>query len=721
MNSPHRPGLSNRNMSQPVSGISLLSQTFLEQNLPEPPKFTSAEGTVTVKLFEKSFFMKYGRLSDEQQVNLLETKYLGGKAEKVYKGLMESEKTSVKQILHALSDRLRISFEDETAKAKKKWATIKILENQSIEDFCLKLDEIARIAYKRVDNPAELSSIKCTKLMDAVSRNTNLLCLIDTMLMGTPEAEQYEACRKLAMRFERTENENAEKVKVQEKKNQSEKNGNKISNASEVQKNSNFHNAPKQQENFRKAEDQNWFNKKSLQTSSDQVNVPENGICAECKQVGGHEPSCSLAPKTWKRERPPPQCFTCGEMGHISTYCPKRIDRVQQQQTQPNSSVNDVERDFVHTLDVFPECCDAVSLNCFQEGKIGKASVKVLIDSGATISLIGRNNWDEILQVNESSWVEKLKFPEMKNEKVYAANVNSMALAFAVTVDFQMGSCLRSITFHVADVWRETVILGRNEYGKMGIQLCIGDEPVATDVSNISCQKSFLSSSDIKRVDGNRFEKDPLEEEKCSAEPGLKKKGDGACGIYEVHDPGERDHSLTAQKNGICFSNSNDSFSRDNNRCTLDKHMYKHSSDPPTEDTPVVEVIEISNKPVRRNMFDQWQLIYEDQVRAQQRYEQNAEKRAKIVEAGRLKKKKRDMIRRERAARAILKANETVASDHTKQMEKDQQPSCHTDNRSRMMVFPSRQAVEVAQDCSVSPTRILDRVRFPPRNAAELQ
>uniref|UniRef100_A0A8R1ELL5 Uncharacterized protein n=1 Tax=Caenorhabditis japonica TaxID=281687 RepID=A0A8R1ELL5_CAEJA len=130
--------------------LSMLSQLYLEQNLPEPPKYTAEEDSVSMGAFERTFAMKFGKLSTEQHVTLLETKYLAGKALKAFRGLVETEKDSVKSILRALANRLRISAEDETRRAKTRWELLRIFENQSVEDFCLLLDEMARVAYRRL-------------------------------------------------------------------------------------------------------------------------------------------------------------------------------------------------------------------------------------------------------------------------------------------------------------------------------------------------------------------------------------------------------------------------------------------------------------------------------------------------------------------------------------------------------------------------------------------
>uniref|UniRef100_A0A8R1DPW3 Uncharacterized protein n=1 Tax=Caenorhabditis japonica TaxID=281687 RepID=A0A8R1DPW3_CAEJA len=174
--------------------LSLLSQLYLEQNFPEPPKYTAEEDSVSMGAFERTFAMKFGRLSTEQQVTLLETKYLSGKALKAFRGLVETEKDSVRSILRALANRLRISEEDETRRAKTRWELLRISENQSVEDFCLLLDEVTRVAYRRLP-PEELSSLKTAKLLEAIAGSEALRCMIDAKLLESPEKEHYDISR----------------------------------------------------------------------------------------------------------------------------------------------------------------------------------------------------------------------------------------------------------------------------------------------------------------------------------------------------------------------------------------------------------------------------------------------------------------------------------------------------------------------------------------------
>uniref|UniRef100_A0A8R1EGH7 Uncharacterized protein n=1 Tax=Caenorhabditis japonica TaxID=281687 RepID=A0A8R1EGH7_CAEJA len=151
----------------------LFSQFLITQSIPEPPVFSAAPGKLSISIFAKTFKMIFGTLSREFQITLLETKYLEGKALKVFKVIPLDEKTTVEATLKAMVLRLRVSVEDESRKAKTKWEALRRLDGQSIEDFCLQLDEIARVAFSRTP-PEELSSLssKSTGGTDPSSRET---------------------------------------------------------------------------------------------------------------------------------------------------------------------------------------------------------------------------------------------------------------------------------------------------------------------------------------------------------------------------------------------------------------------------------------------------------------------------------------------------------------------------------------------------------------------
>uniref|UniRef100_A0A8R1EF86 CCHC-type domain-containing protein n=1 Tax=Caenorhabditis japonica TaxID=281687 RepID=A0A8R1EF86_CAEJA len=232
--------------------LSLLSQLYLEQNLPEPPKYTAEEDSVSMGAFERTFAMKFGRLSTEQQVTLLETKYLA---------------------------------EDETRRAKTRWELLRISENQSVEDFCLLLDEVARVAYRPLP-PEELSSLKTAKLLEAIAGSQALRCMIDAKLLEYPEKEHYDISRLLAIRHEMSLKESREKREVR-----SERDGKMVTLDREVRKFSNV------------------------------------------------LPNCQSFPKVAV------QCFKCGVYGHTIRVCPTLAEAPVQRNAlkEPNLKVESID------------------------------------------------------------------------------------------------------------------------------------------------------------------------------------------------------------------------------------------------------------------------------------------------------------------------------------------------------------------------------------------
>uniref|UniRef100_A0A8R1EAU2 CCHC-type domain-containing protein n=1 Tax=Caenorhabditis japonica TaxID=281687 RepID=A0A8R1EAU2_CAEJA len=401
------------------SELSLLSQLYLEQNLPEPPKYTAEKDSVSIGAFERTFAMKFERLSTEQQVTLLETKYLAGKALKAFRGLVETEKHSVGSILRALANRLRISAEDETRRAKTRWELLRIAESQSVEDFCLLLDEVARVAYRRLP-PEELSSLKTAKLLEAIAGSEALRCMIDAKLLESPEKEHYGISRLLAIRHEMSLKEFREKKEVR-----SQRDGNMVPVNREVR---NFSNVLPNRQGF-----------------------PKIAV----------------------------QCFKCGVYGHTARICPILAEAPLQRNAlkEPNLKVESIDIKSSDVQQGKRVKKDVVGgRKMIEKGKIGSADVDFVIDSGSCISLMSMKTWSRILKINGVEWKKKVRKEKTDLRTVFTAANEPIKLIEKVSVETAMRTRTRRLTFYVAAVDRETIILGTGGFKAMGIQLKI-DEP----------------------------------------------------------------------------------------------------------------------------------------------------------------------------------------------------------------------------------------------------
>uniref|UniRef100_A0A8R1DM63 CCHC-type domain-containing protein n=1 Tax=Caenorhabditis japonica TaxID=281687 RepID=A0A8R1DM63_CAEJA len=399
--------------------LSLLSQLYLGQNLPEPPKYTAEEDSVSMGAFERTVAMKFGRLSTEQHVTLLETKYLAGKALKAFRGLVETEKDSVRSILRGLANRLRILAEDETRRAKTRWELLRISENQSVEDFCLLLDEVARVAYRRLP-PEELSSLKTAKLLEAIAGSEALRCMMDAKLLESPEKEHYDISRLLAIGHEMSLKEFREKKEVR-----SQRDGKMVTVNREVR---NFSNVLPHRQGF-----------------------PKVAV----------------------------QCFKCGVYGHTARICPTLAEVPVQRNAlkEPNLKV---ERIDIKGLDVQQgkrvKKDVARRTKMIEKGKIGSADVDFIIDSGSCISLMSMKTWRRILKINGVEWKKTVRKEKTDLGTIFTAANEPIKLIEKVSVETAMRTRTRRLTFYVAAVDRETIILGTRAFKAMGVQLKI-DEP----------------------------------------------------------------------------------------------------------------------------------------------------------------------------------------------------------------------------------------------------
>uniref|UniRef100_A0A8R1DKT2 CCHC-type domain-containing protein n=1 Tax=Caenorhabditis japonica TaxID=281687 RepID=A0A8R1DKT2_CAEJA len=408
--------------------VEVFGQWMMNQHLPEPPKFSAQESTVSLQSFKKSFLMKYGQLDDEDQRNLLETKFLTGKARQVFRGLPDSEKRSVDIILNALANRLRISPEDESRRAKKAFEDIRYYEGQSIEDFCLQIDEIAVTAYRRC-SAEEFSSLKMTKLQSALLHNPSLACMIDNKLGEIPERDHYDTARRMVVRWE---------MGFQQYRGSSSENTKSKLRTTRVPPALPPLNTwnpgalppvPKVRSN---APEQKWRTGNLIQ--SDSLKTCDVRQCAECHSVGFHHPHCPKAPGAQKVLKEV-TCFRCNEKGHIAPNCPN----------QPNSSFQASELLNEPKIDsIEKEKCLVVTAEAdkplakIEHGRIGSADVNILWDSGASISLMARKTWERIAATNGSEWERTVKLEQPIQETVYAVNNQPIDLFFQVTLKTAM-------------------------------------------------------------------------------------------------------------------------------------------------------------------------------------------------------------------------------------------------------------------------------------------
>uniref|UniRef100_A0A8R1EC57 CCHC-type domain-containing protein n=1 Tax=Caenorhabditis japonica TaxID=281687 RepID=A0A8R1EC57_CAEJA len=339
--------------------------------------------------------------------HLLETKYLEGKALKVFKGIPVDEKTTVEATLKAMALRLRVSVEDESRKAKTKWEALRRIDGQSIEDFCLQLDEIARVAFSRTP-PEELSSLKTAKLMSALAHNHTIRCMIEVQLMDTEEVRHYDLCRMLATRFELDVETSVEIIGVPAKATSR---------------------CPPVWENRREIDPDRRVHH---QVSSANYPTLREGAslrgCGECYQTGCHDPTCSRAPRSNNVT-----CFKCGEKGHYSNKCPQSpLAAPTQVPERPSVGRVEVLSQSKAESPVVENVSENLGTPTVEKGRIGGVEVGIVIDSGATISLIPKSLWKNIVEINGKDWEKKCAVKAPIFESVFTANNQPMKLIHQV-------------------------------------------------------------------------------------------------------------------------------------------------------------------------------------------------------------------------------------------------------------------------------------------------
>ncbi|CAO4375252.1 unnamed protein product [Caenorhabditis nigoni] len=512
--------------------LAMMQQMHMQNQLPDPPKYTAEEKSASMDAFTKTFLMKYGGLSQKQQVVLLESNFLSGKALKVYKGLPEYDKQSFQTVMRRMADRLRVSKEDDSRRAKSKWEQLHKRDGQPIEDYCLAIDEHSKRAFMRME-PEELSSLKCQKLLIAITDNETMVCLIESKLSDTSEIYHYEVAREIAIRYERSIKER-QKSKKKEEASEKKDNNSSLPNA-QNQQNSNKMWSQKQNQsrnhqqqfnspsnNYRSNSSNNNYQFTSLhhqvppfvqqssssnQSSSDHqspsvvlsnqcplpvqpsqkedvvnqsqslpvIPVNEHFACRECNAIGCHAPTCSKAPRNAKYV---PTCNRCREKGHSANYCPQQNVAIPVLSETIDSNIA-----MISTLDIdwSQTSLNEISTNKssvqYEQGRIAGVDVEILIDSGASLSVMSHALWKSIVAKKGKEW-EKNFFIETPNiQDAVAANGEPVKLLFQVILETSIRSKTRNIPIYVADVSRNNVILGYNNFQTMGIQLSVEMEP----------------------------------------------------------------------------------------------------------------------------------------------------------------------------------------------------------------------------------------------------
>uniref|UniRef100_A0A8R1I6V5 Peptidase A2 domain-containing protein n=1 Tax=Caenorhabditis japonica TaxID=281687 RepID=A0A8R1I6V5_CAEJA len=112
-----------------------------------------------------------------------------------------------------------------------------------------------------------------------------------------------------------------------------------------------------------------------------------------------------------------------------------------------------------------------------EKGRVGGVEVEMVIDSGATISLIPKALWKNLVKSNGKDWEKRCAVEAPNFKSVFTANNQPMKLIHQVKLETSLKARTREVVYHVADVERESVILGTNAFDIMGISMNIQGVP----------------------------------------------------------------------------------------------------------------------------------------------------------------------------------------------------------------------------------------------------
>ncbi|EFO82947.1 hypothetical protein CRE_00852 [Caenorhabditis remanei] len=124
------------------------------------------------------------------------------------------------------------------------------------------------------------------------------------------------------------------------------------------------------------------------------------------------------------------------------------------------------------------ECLDKPVIRV-EKGRIGSADVELMLDSGACISVISVKTWGKIVEVNGVEWEKKLTKGKADLRQVVTANNQPLKLLYTVEVETSMLTRTRLIKYYVADIDRDNIILGMDQFNKLGVEVRIEEQPRA--------------------------------------------------------------------------------------------------------------------------------------------------------------------------------------------------------------------------------------------------
>uniref|UniRef100_W6NEC1 Zinc finger and Peptidase A2A domain containing protein n=1 Tax=Haemonchus contortus TaxID=6289 RepID=W6NEC1_HAECO len=419
-------------------------------SLPEVQPFCGRPGEC-FKRFVSSFNMKYPREQwrDSNRVQLFQS-FLRKNALTIFETLpREVREGTYDEVIETMKARMRIDGNSQRVKALADLRLLAMRPGQSLSESCFALESLANRAY--LDMPPVATSLQKAEILCRQLASWNgSYCLTEALETSTCD-EAYEKVKEVALRLERSLK-TAEECRLLNK------------GKTEIRYR---HRTPERRGGS--GGDQN------LDTSS-------SGSERAAKPLVDSRPE-SVHSQKKKRERDPPRCYNCGNMGHLAKHCRSRPNPQQRTPTRANAQqrprvayASPVEKwvctswwePASKTSELFGEKPLAVITLCGIEAT-------ALLDTGSQTTIIPVRLLKKAIdrKVDLDEYIERIPGP---NTKVRDASGNIMEFFDTNRIAIRLEDQVKVVSAFVGRSPDETVILGTNALELFNLRLLKGTE-----------------------------------------------------------------------------------------------------------------------------------------------------------------------------------------------------------------------------------------------------